>query len=77
MAKWDTGPDPHTCDCTVDGQYITTVYSGHQAGQSGLVVIHADSNEIVARLPNPGGMHDHVVVPESWEGLKSSRSTSV
>lgn len=77
VAKWDTGPDPHTCDCTVDGQYITTVYSGHQAGQSGLVVIHADSNEIVARLPSPGGMHDHVVVPESWEGLKSSRSTSV
>jgi hypothetical protein len=77
VAKWDTGPDPHTCDCTVDGQFITTVYSGHQAGQSGLVVIHADSDEIVARLPNPGGMHDHVVVPESWEGLKSSRSTSV
>lgn len=77
VAKWDTGPDPHTCDCTIDGKYITTVYSGHQAGQSGLVIIDADSDEIVARLPNPGGMHDHVVVPESWEGLKSSRSTSV
>ena len=77
VAQWDTGPDPHTCDCTVDGKYITTVYSGHQAGQSGLVVINADTDEIVARLPSPGGMHDHVVVPESWEGLKSSRSTSV
>ncbi len=77
VAKWDTGPDPHTCDCTVDGQYITTVYSGNQGGQSGLVVIHADSNEVVARLPSAAGHHDHVVVPESWEGLKSSRSTSV
>ncbi|MDN5874024.1 MAG: twin-arginine translocation signal domain-containing protein [Sinobacteraceae bacterium] len=75
--KWTTGPDPHTCDCTRDGQYITTVYSGNQAGQSGLVVIDVDSNEIVARLPSPAGHHDHVVVPESWEGLKSSRSTSV
>ncbi|RRQ24133.1 hypothetical protein D5687_03340 [Guyparkeria sp. SCN-R1] len=77
VAQWDTGPDPHTCDCTVDGKYITTVYSGHQAGQSGLVVINADTDEIVARLPSPAGHHDHVVVPESWEGLKSSRSTSV
>lgn len=77
VAKWDTGPDPHTCDCTVDGKYITTVYSGNQSGQSGLVVIDADSDEIVARLPSPAGHHDHVVVPESWEGLKASRSTSV
>lgn len=77
VAKWDTGPDPHTCDCTVDGKYITTVYSGNQSGQSGLVVIDADTDEIVARLPSAAGHHDHVVVPESWEGLKSSRSTSV
>ena len=77
VAKWDTGPDPHTCDCTVDGKYMTTVYSGHQAGQSGLVVINVETDKIEARLPCPGGMHDHVVVPESWEGLKFSRSTSV
>jgi hypothetical protein len=77
VTRWDTGPDPHTCDCTVDGKYITTVYSGNQSGQAGLVVIDADTDQIVARLPSPAGHHDHVVVPESWEGLKSSRSTSV
>lgn len=77
VAKWDTGPDPHTCDCTVDGKYMTTVYSGNQAGQSGLVVINADNNKIEARLPSPAGHHDHVVVPKDWEGMKASRSTSV
>jgi hypothetical protein len=77
VAKWDTGPDPHTCDCTVDGKYMTTVYSGNQAGQSGIVVINCDTDKIEARLPSPGGHHDHVVVPPSWEGLKASRSTSV
>ncbi|MHB1174002.1 MAG: twin-arginine translocation signal domain-containing protein [Sulfuriferula sp.] len=77
VAKWDTGPDPHTCDCTVDGKYMTTVYSGNQSGQSGLVVINVDTDKIEARLPSPGGHHDHVVVPKDWEGMKSSRSTSV
>jgi len=77
VAKWDTGPDPHTCDCTIDGKYMTTVYSGNQSGQSGLVVINADTDKIEARLPSPGGHHDHVVVPKDWEGMKSSRSTSV
>ncbi len=77
VAKWDTGPDPHTCDCTVDGKYMTTVYSGNQAGQSGIVVINCDTDKIEVRLPSPGGHHDHVVVPPSWEGLKASRSTSV
>lgn len=77
VAKWDTGPDPHTCDCSVDGKYITTVYSGNQGGQSGLVVINADTDKIEARLPSPAGHHDHVVVPRDWEGLKASRSTSV
>lgn len=77
VSKWDIGPDPHTCDCTVDGKYMTTVYSGHQAGQSGVVIINVNTNKIEARLPSPGGHHDHVVVPASWEGLKTSRSTSV
>lgn len=77
VARWDTGPDPHTCDCTVDGKYMTTVYSGHQAGQSGLVVINCDTDKIEARLPSPAGHHDHVVVPRDWEGMKASRSTSV
>jgi hypothetical protein len=77
VAKWDTGPDPHTCDCTVDGKYMTTVYSGHQAGQSGIVVINCDTDKIEARIASPGGHHDHVVVPPDWEGLKASRSTSV
>lgn len=77
VAKWDTGPDPHTCDCTVDGKYMTTVYSGNQAGQTGLVVINCDTDKIEARLPSPAGHHDHVVVPKDWEGMKASRSTSV
>lgn len=77
VAKWDTGPDPHTCDCTVDGKYMTTVYSGNQAGQTGLVVINCDTDKIEARLPSPAGHHDHVVVPHDWEGMKASRSTSV
>lgn len=76
-AKWDTGPDPHTCDCTVDGKYITTVYSGNQGGQTGVVVINPDTDKIEARLPSPAGHHDHVVVPRDWEGMKASRSTSV
>ena len=75
--KWDTGPDPHTCDCTVDGKYMTTVYSGNQGGQSGLVVLNVDTDKIEARLPSAAGHHDHVVVPKDWEGMKSSRSTSV
>lgn len=75
--KWDTGPDPHTCDCSVDGKYMTTVYSGNQAGQSGLVIINVANDKIEARIPSPGGHHDHVVVPKDWEGMKASRSTSV
>jgi len=77
VAKWDTGPDPHTCDCSVDGKYMTTVYSGNQGGQSGLVILNVETDKIEARIAVPGGMHDHVVVPESWEGMKFSRSTSV
>lgn len=76
-AKWDTGPDQHTCDGSIDGQYMTTVYSGHQGGRSGLIVIDVDADKIVARLPSPAGHHDHVVVPRSWDGLKTSRSTSI
>lgn len=77
VAKWDIGPDPHTVDCTVDGKYMTAVYSGHQAGQSGLVVINCHTDKIEARIPSPSGHHDHVVVPRDWEGMKTSRSTSV
>lgn len=76
-AQWDTGPDPHTCDCTVDGKYMTTVYSGNQGGQSGIVVINPETNKIEARIPSPAGHHDHVVIPPDWEGMKASRSTSV
>ena len=55
---------------------VLTLSAAALTACAGLAVA-PDTDEIVARLPNPGGMHDHVVVPESWEGLKSSRSTSV
>lgn len=77
VTRWEIGPDPHTVDCTVDGQYMTAVYSGNQAGQSGLIVINCETDKIEARLPSPSGHHDHVVVPRDWEGMKTSRSTSV
>lgn len=75
--KIDVGPDPHTCEPTVDGNYMTAVYSGHQGGESGIVVLDVESDDIVMRYPDPGGHHDHSLVPEDWEGMKASRSTNV
>lgn len=76
-AKIDIGPDPHTCEPTVDGNYMTAVYSGNQGGESGVVVLDVESNDIVMRYPDPGGHHDHSLVPKDWEGMKASRSTNV
>lgn len=76
-AKIDIGPDPHTVDVLHDDEHISAVYSGHQGGQSGLVIINADSLEIVARMPSPNGHHDHVVIPSDWQMAKASRSVSV
>lgn len=77
MRKIDIGPDPHTCEPTRDGQYMTSVYSGNQGGESGVVVLDAESDDIVMRWPDPAGHHDHSLVPQDWEGMKASRSTNV
>jgi hypothetical protein len=73
----DIGPDPHTVEPTHDDKYMTTVYSGHQGGQSGLVVFEADTGKIVLRQPSPNGHHDHVNVPHDWEEAKLARSLTV
>lgn len=77
VRKIDIGPDPHTCEPTIDGNYMTAVYSGNQGGQSGVVVLDVESDDIVMRYPDPGGHHDHSLVPKDWEGMKASRSTNV
>lgn len=77
LRKIDIGPDPHTCEPTVDGQYMTAVYSGNQGGESGVVVLDVESDDIVMRYPDAGGHHDHSLVPKDWEGMKASRSTNV
>ena len=33
LQKIDIGPDPHTCEPTIDGKHMTAVYSGNQGGQ--------------------------------------------
>ncbi len=77
LQKIDIGPDPHTCEPTIDGKYMTAVYSGNQGGESGIVVLDVETDEIVMRYPDPGGHHDHSLVPKDWEGMKASRSTNV
>jgi hypothetical protein len=73
----DIGPDCQTMSVTYDGKYVLQIYSGFQRLSSGVFVFTQDTLEPVGFLPNFGGHHDCVIVPNRVEQLKNSRCTTL
>jgi len=73
----DIGPDCQTMSVTYDGKYVLQIFSGFQRLSSGVFIFTQDTLEPVGFLPNFGGHHDCVIVPNRVEQLKNSRCTTL
>jgi hypothetical protein len=71
------GPDMQTLAVTYDGKYVVGVFSGFQRLESGIVFIDAATDELVGIWPSNGGHHDCVIIPNTLEHMKHTRSCTL
>lgn len=78
IKKFDNiGPDCQTMAVTYDGKYVLQIFSGFQRLSSGVFIFTQDTLEPVGYMPNFGGHHDCVIVPNTVEQLINSRCTTL
>jgi thiocyanate desulfurase len=73
----EVGVDCQTMHITYDGKYVLQIFSGFQRMESGVFVFRQDTLDPVGYMPNFGGHHDCVVVPNEVGELKWSRCCTV